>query len=96
MYDVGCMLMVNRDPLWYSTDYQVYMGTSMIVRLLEVCHCTCALINWLVLLQLASEQDSTLIATCVFKTKVFVFPKPVLATDIYRCLNLKFESKVCQ
>ena len=24
-------------------------------------------------LQLASEQDSTLIATCVFKTKVFVF-----------------------
>ena len=77
-------------------DYWVYMGSSMIVRPLAGCHCTCALINWSVLLQLASERDSTLIATCVFKTKVFVFPKIVLATDIYRCLNLKFKSKVCQ
>ena len=32
-----------------------------------------ALINWLVLLQLVLEQDSTLIATCVFKTKVFFY-----------------------
>ena len=31
---------------------------------------------------LVSEQDSTLITTCVFKTKFF-FPKSVLATDIY-------------
>ena len=70
MYDLGCMWIINRDPLWYSIDYRVYMGSSMTVRPLAGCHCTCALINWSVLLQLASEQDSTLIATCVFKTKV--------------------------
>ena len=53
MYDLGCMLMVNRDPLWYSTDYRVYMGSSMIVRPLAGCHCTCTLVNWLVLLHLS-------------------------------------------
>ena len=51
MYDLGCMLMVNRDPSWYSMDYRVYMGSSMIVWPLAGCHCTCALINWMVLLQ---------------------------------------------
>ena len=35
MYDLGCMLAINRDPSWYSTDYWVYMGSSMIVRLLR-------------------------------------------------------------
>ena len=50
MYDLGCMLMVNRDPSRYSTDYRVYMGSSMIVRPLAGCHSTCALINWSVLL----------------------------------------------
>ena len=29
MYDLGCMLAMNRDPSWYSTDYRVYMGSSM-------------------------------------------------------------------
>jgi len=51
MYDLGCMLMVNRDPSWYSTDNRVYMGSSMTVRPLAGCHYTCTLINWLVLLQ---------------------------------------------
>ena len=51
-------------------------GASMTVRPLAGRHCTCTLINWSVLRQLASEQDSTLIVTCVFKTKVFVFQKP--------------------
>jgi hypothetical protein len=55
----------------------------MTVRPLVGCHCTCALINWLVLRQLASEQDSTLIATCVFKTKVFIFQNQFLATNSY-------------
>ena len=98
MYDLGCMLAMNRDPSWYSMDYRVYMGSSMIVRPLVDCHCTCALINWTVLLQLVLEQDLTLFATCVFKTKVFVFENQFLATYsyIYRFLNLKFESKVCQ
>ena len=35
MYDLGCMFAINRDPLWYSIDYRVYMGSSMIVRLLR-------------------------------------------------------------
>ena len=70
-------------------DYPVYMGSSKIVGPLADCHCTCALINWSILLQLASEQGSTLIATCVFKTKVFVFQNQFLATHsyIYRCLK---------
>ena len=51
MYDLGCMLMVNRDPSWYSMDYRVYMGSSMTVRPLVGYHYTCALINWSVLLQ---------------------------------------------
>ena len=50
MYDIGCMLMVNRDSSWYLIDYQVYMGSSTIVWPLAGYHCTCALINWTVLL----------------------------------------------
>ena len=76
-YVESCTILVvcwlNQDPSLYSTDYRVYMGSSMIVRPLMGYYCTCALINWMVLLWLASEQDSTLITTCVFKTKVFVF-----------------------
>ena len=52
MYDLGCMLMVNRDPSWYSMDYRVYLGSSMTERPLVGCHCTCGLINWSILLQL--------------------------------------------
>ena len=98
MYNLGCMLMVNQDPSWYSMDYRVYMGSSMTVQLLAGCHCTCTLKNWSVLLQLASKQGSTLIARCVFKTKVFIFQNQFLETYsyIYRCLNIKFESRVCQ
>ena len=35
MYDLGCMLGIIRDPSWYSMDYRVYMGSSMIVRPLQ-------------------------------------------------------------
>ena len=35
MYNLGCMLAINRDSSWYSTDYRVYMGSSIIVRLLH-------------------------------------------------------------
>ena len=49
VYDLGCMWIVYRDMSWYSMNYRVYMGSSMIVRPLVGCHCTCALINWLVL-----------------------------------------------
>jgi len=50
MYNLGYMLIVNRDPSWYSMDYRVYMGLGMTVRPLVGYHCTCALINWSVLL----------------------------------------------
>ena len=75
-------------------DYRVYMGSSRTVRPLVGCYCTCALINLTVLLLLVSEQDSTLIETYVFKTKVFVFQNQFLATYsyIYKCLNLKCAS----
>ena len=49
MYDLGCFWIIYWDPSWYSTDYRVYMGSSMIVRPLAGCHCTCVLINWSVL-----------------------------------------------
>jgi hypothetical protein len=29
MYDLGCMLAMIRDPSWYSTDYRVYMSSSV-------------------------------------------------------------------
>ena len=55
MYVESCMILVvcllNRDPSLYSMDYQVDMDLSMTVWPLTGCHCTCALINWLVLLQ---------------------------------------------
>ena len=58
MYVESCTILVvvivYRDPSWYSMDYQVYMGSSMTVRPLAGCHCTCTLINWSVLRQLAS------------------------------------------
>ena len=93
MYDLDCMLAMNQDPSWYSMDYRVYMGSSMTVRLLVGCHCTYALINWVVMLQLALEQDLTLIVTCVFKIKVFVFQNHFLATNSYinRYLNPSVE-----
>ena len=72
MYDLGCMLVESRPfvvldglPGLYGLKYDSATACG--------CYCTCALINLMDLLQLASEKDSTLIATCVFKTKVFVF-----------------------
>jgi len=61
-------------------------------------HCTCALINWSVLLQLASKQDLTLLVTCVIKTKVFVLQNPFWQLIVIyigvQIWNLK--SKVCE
>ena len=64
MYDLGCMWIVYRDPSWYSTDYWVYMGSSMTVRPLAGCHCTCALINWSVLLQATPSCIHPSCTTC--------------------------------
>ena len=79
MYDLGCMLVESRSfmvidglPGLYGIKYDSVTACGLPLYL-----CSYKLD---VLLQLASEQDSTLIAICVFKTKVFVFPKPVLAT----------------
>ena len=72
MYDLGYMLVESRLfvvldglPGLYGFKYD-----SMTACGLPLYLCSYKLD---VLLQLASEQDSTLIATCVFKTKVFVF-----------------------
>ena len=51
MYDLGCMLVESR-PFVVLDGLSVYMGSSMTVRPLAGCYCTCALINWTVLLQL--------------------------------------------
>ena len=72
MYDLGCMLVESR-PFVVLDGLPGLHGLKYNSATAMGCHCTCALINWSVLLQLASEQDSILIATCVFKTKVFVF-----------------------
>ena len=82
MYDLGCMLVELR-PFVVLDGLPGLYGLKYDSATTCAYHCTCALINWSVLLQLVSEQDSILIATCVFKTKVFVSPKPVLATDRY-------------
>ena len=99
MYDLGCMLMVNRDPSWYSMDYRIYMDSSMTAWPLTGRHCTCALINWTVLLQLASEQGSTLNLSYGYLKQRFCFYKISLTTYsyIYRCVkNLNFKFRVCQ
>ena len=62
MYVESCTILVvcwlNWYPLWYSIDYRVYMGSSMTVRPLAGCYCTCALINWMVLLQFMCDLGS--------------------------------------
>ena len=73
MYDLGCMLMVNRDPSWYSMDYRVYMGSSMIVRLLRrlpLYLCSYKL-DGSVTANIGAGFNTKLV-TCVIKTKVFV------------------------
>ena len=97
MYVESCtiLVVVNRlsRPVVVLDGLPVYMGSSMTVRLLADCHCTCTLINWSVLRQLVSEQDSTLIVTSVFKTKVLFSKNPSLATNNYinRCLKPRVE-----
>ena len=65
---------LNQDPSRYSMDYQIYMGSSVMVYCFGGCYCTCALINWAVLLQLASEQGSTLNLSYLYlKQKVLYY-----------------------
>jgi hypothetical protein len=54
--------------------------------------CTCALIIWMVPLQLASEQDSTLNLSNVYLKQRFCFIKSVLSTYsyIYRFVKSEF------
>ena len=76
MYDLDCMLVESRPfvvldglPGLYGLKYDSATAYGLLLYLCSY--------NWMVLLQLVLEQDSTLIATCVFKTMVFVFPKLV-------------------
>ena len=70
-------------PFVVLDGYQVYMGSTMIVRLLAGCHCTCALINWMVLLQLASGQDLTLLPYVYLKQKSFFLQNQFWQTYSY-------------
>ena len=75
MYDLGCMLVMNRDPSRYSMDYQVYMGSSMIVRLfcrLPLYLCSYKLDGSIIV---GIRARFNIIAICVFKTKFFVLQK---------------------
>jgi hypothetical protein len=63
------------------------------------CYCTCASINWMVLLQLPLVQDSILNLSYVYLKQRFYFTKFILTTYsyMYRCvkswnLNLDYVS----
>ena len=49
MYDLGCMLLESK-PFTVLDGLLDYIGSSVIVPPLVGYHCTCALINWSVLL----------------------------------------------
>ena len=78
----SCMILVvcwlNQDHSWYSTDYQVYMGSSMTVQPLAGCYCTCDLINWTVLLQLASNLQLLMGAHALTLVEVRCVPQLVV------------------
>ena len=61
------MCLLGKTASWkqkYTSGVEGHIGCGFMHGLMFYC---------MILQQLALEQDSTLIATCVFKTKVFVF-----------------------
>ena len=85
MYDLGCMMAINRDPSWYSLDYRVYMGSSMIVwllRRLQLYLCSYKLDGSVIA---GIRARFNIIAICVFKTKVFVLQKLITNFPHFLC-----------
>ena len=83
MYDIGCMLDFQ-DPSWYSTDYRVYMGSSMTVRSLR----------WLPLYLCSYKLVGSAIATLVASPTPSVTLRPTQVTSRYKCKTSYAESSI--
>jgi hypothetical protein len=75
LYDLGCDR-VGLKSLMISIDYWIIWAQVQKFERFDTCFCTCALIILMILLQLASEQNSTLNTSYGYlKTKAFVLQK---------------------
>ena len=80
------------DPSWFHRTIRFIWAQVWRFDRFSDCYCTCAHINWMVLLLLASEQGSTLNWLYGYLKQRFCFIKLVWQlTAIYRCVkNLNF------
>jgi hypothetical protein len=71
MYGLDCML-VGLKSFVVSSDYRVYMGSSMTFDHFGDCYCTCALIYWTVLSQYPlPDIDDIYNAFCGMTREIF-------------------------
>ena len=91
------MILVECKLVWNPSWFQLTTGFIWVqVWRLDHsgdCFRTCALINWSVLLQLASEQDSTLNMSYVYLKQRFCLRKSVLTTYSYLYIGV-FKSEI--
>ena len=84
---VVCKLVWN--PLWFQLTTEFIWAQVQEFDHFSDHFCTCALINWTVLLQLVSELDSTLnMSYGYLKTKAFVAKMVFQLIVIYRCFKI--------
>ena len=97
MYDLGCMRVGLKSFVVQRTTGFIWVQVWRFDHSGDCC-CTCALINWLVLLQLALEQGSTLNLSHGYLKQRFYFIKSCWQLIAkYRCVkNLNFKFRVCQ
>ena len=86
------------DPSWFHRTTEFIRAQVWWFDRFGDCYCTCALINWTVLLQLALEQGSTLNLSHGYLKQRFYFIKSCWQLIAkYRCVkNLNFKFRVCQ
>ena len=85
---VVCKLVWN--PSWFQLTTGFIWARVREFDRFGDCFCTCALINWSVLWQLASELDSTLnMSYGYLKTKAFVVKTVFQLIVIYKCSKIK-------
>jgi hypothetical protein len=78
------------DPSWFWLTTRIIWAQVQKFERFGACFCTCALIIWTVLLQLASEQNSTLNTSYEYlKTKAFICEKCFQHTKHTIINNLK-------
>ena len=84
------------DALWfYQTTRFIWAQVWRFDRFGD-CYCTCALINWTVLLQLAPKQGSTLNWSYGYLKQRFCFIKSVWQLiAIYRCVKIWILNLEC-